>query len=142
PGTSSLTPRSCHDRPTASDTVHATRHAATTPVATRTHRHRHASTAAIPATAMHTMPSRPDGTLMEDPGTPAAHRATRNSHHNSGAVTGIKSGAPDGHRRHGVAAAVPTTVIGEITAATARLATTDTTLKVPDIPATSGAATS
>src|SRR6478609_6184155 len=108
----------------------------------RTHRHRQASTAAIPAAATHTTPSRPDGTPTDAPGTPAAHRATRSSHHNSGPVNRISSCAPGGHSGHSAAAAVPTTVIGGITAATARLATTDTTLKVPDIPATSGAVTS
>ena len=70
---------------------------------------------------------------------PAAPRATLSSHHNSGPVNRINNCAPEGHSGHSAAAAVPTTVIGRITAATARLATTDTTLKVPDIPATSGA---
>src|SRR3954454_4986338 len=123
-------------------TVHASRHSATAPAAMRTHRHRQASTAAIPPTATHTTPSRPDGTPTNAPGTPAAHRATRSSHHNSGPVNRISSCAPGGHSGHSAAAAVPTTVIGGITAATARLATTDTTLNVPDIPATSGAVTS
>ncbi len=84
----------------------------------RTHRHRHATTAAIPAAATHTTPSRPDGTPTEAPGTPAAHRATRSSHHNSGPVNRINSCAPDGHSGHSAAAVVPTTVIGGISSAT------------------------
>ena len=60
---------------------------------------------------------RSDGTLIDAPGTPAAHRATRSSHHNSGPVNRISSCAPDGHSGFRAAAAVPTTVIGGITAA-------------------------
>ena len=91
--------------PDSPDTVHASRHNAAAPVAMRTHRHRHDSTAAIPAAATHTTPSRPDGTPTDAPGTPAAHRATRNSHHNSGPVNRISSCAPDGHSGHSAAAA-------------------------------------
>ena len=142
PATSSLTPRSCHGRPTV---LTASTRAGTPrlrPHRCGRHRHRHATTAATPPTATHTTPSRPDGTPTDAPGTPAAHRATRSSHHNSGPVNRISSCAPAGHSGHSAAAAVPTTVIGGITAATARLATTATTLNVPDIPATSGAVTS
>ncbi len=79
---------------------------------------------------------------MDAPVMPAAQCATRSSHHSSGPVNRMSNSAPDGHSGHSAAAAVPTTVIGGITAATARLAATETTLNVPDIPATRGAVTS
>ena len=92
------------------DTVHASRHSAATPAAMRTHRHRQAATAAMPAAPTQPTPSRPDGTVMEAPGTCAAHPATRSSHHNSGPVNRINSCPPDGHWGQSAAAAVPTTV--------------------------------
>ena len=62
---------------------------------------------------------------------PAAQRAIFNSHHSSGPVNRISSWAPTGHSADSAAAAVPITVIGAITPATARFAATATTLNVP-----------
>ena len=71
----------------------------------------------------------------------AAQCAIRNNHHSSGPVNRISSCAPDGQNRHSAAAAVPSTVIGAISAATARLAAADTRLTRPEMPAISGAVT-
>ena len=86
-------------------------------------------------------PGTPAGTGTVAPGTPAAQCATLNTHHSSGPVKRINSCAPAGHSTHNTAAALPSTVIGAITAATARLATAATRLNRPEIPATSGAVT-
>ena len=54
----------------------------------------------------------------------------------------IRRSALAGHQTDSAAAAVPITVIGAITTATARLASAATTLNVPEMAATSGAVTS
>src|SRR6185295_11441279 len=128
--------------PDTPDTVHASRHTSAATIPKRTHRQRHDTTSARQAAATVMTPSSPEGTESDPPGTAAAHRATCNNHHSSGPVNRISRSAPAGQSAHNAAAPVPTTVMGGITAATARLAATDTTLKVPDIPATSGAVTS
>ena len=53
----------------------------------------------------------------------------------------ISSRAAEGQSVDSVAATVPITVMGGMTTATARFATTETRLKVPDMPATIGAVT-
>src|SRR6185312_292859 len=83
----------------------------------------------------------PSGTGTVAPGMPAAQRATPPTHHNSGPVKRISSRAAPGHTVQSAAAAVPSTVIGAITAATTRLAAVATRLNRPEIAATRGAVT-
>ncbi|CAG6857444.1 hypothetical protein PICSAR132_02426 [Mycobacterium avium subsp. paratuberculosis] len=88
------------------------------------------------------VPAVPSGTGTVAPGTPAARWATPPTHHNSGPVKRISSRAPAGQIGHSAAAAVPSTVIGAITAATSRFAAAATTLNRPEMAATKGAVTS
>src|SRR5579875_1225628 len=123
------------------DNAHPIRHTTALPATTRNHRQRHSvttSTAQAPTTMT---PGRPTGTGMLAPGTMAAQWATLSTHHTSGPVKRISSCAAAGQHTPTVAAAVPSTVIGTITGAAARLATAATTLTRPEIPATKGAVT-
>lgn len=121
--------------------VHATTQTKHAPSTIRPHRHRHSTTAATPASVTHSTPAAPDGTGTAAPGAEAAASATRSSHHRAGPVNLITRPARSGAADANAAAPVPSTVIGGMTTATARLAATDTTLKDPDIAATSGAVT-
>ena len=86
-------------------------------------------------------PGTPDGTGTLAAGTPAAQCAIRSTHHSSGPVNRISSCAAAGQNKHSAPAALPSTVIGAISAATARLAAAATTLTRPEMPAISGAVT-
>ncbi len=114
---------------------------AASPVAARNHRHRHSTTTSSAVAPTSTTPGRPAGTATVAPGIPAAQCATRNTHQSSGPVNRINNCATAGHSRHTTAAALPNTVIGAITAATARLASAPTKLTRPEMPATSGTVT-
>ena len=83
----------------------------------------------------------PEGTGTAAAGSAAPVSATRNSHHSSGPVNRMNNRAADGHTGHRAAAAVPSSVIGGMTTATARLASTPTKLSRPEMAATNGAVT-
>jgi hypothetical protein len=112
-----------------------------TAIPARNHRHRHSTTVSSAAAPTASTPEIPDGTGTLAPGTLAAQCAIRNNHHISGPVNRISSCAPAGQNRHSPPAALPSTVIGAISAATARLAAAATRLTRPEMPAISGAVT-
>src|ERR1700722_10852034 len=133
----------------SSDTDQASTQTTVTSAATRTaarnqgRRHssmasRSSSTVAQPTSST---PATPSGTGTVAAGTSAADRATPNTHQTSGPVKRINSWAPASHTTHNTAAALPSTVIGAISGATARLAAAATRLTRPEMPATSGAVT-
>ena len=99
------------------------------------------TTTRTPTAPTASTPPGPDGTATAAPGTSSAQRATCSSHHSSGPVNRINAPAPGAHTGHRAAAAVPSTVIGGITTATARFASTPIRLSCPEMAAISGAVT-